>query len=154
MNIIELKERQDLSDDTKTNRIYIHLGEFLNQLRKKNLPQNIITSVNQHIEELNAASFTANDFRKLVKQKQTKIIKLLVKELKIVPKNYYRNIWLAVGMSVFGLPIGVAFGASIGNMGLLGIGLPIGMAIGTLVGSRMDKKAFQEGRQLNIEIKY
>jgi hypothetical protein len=90
----------------------------------------------------------------LIKQKQTKIIKLLEKELKIVPKNYYRNIWLAVGMSVFGLPIGVAFGVSIGNMGLLAIGLPIGMAIGTLVGSRMDKKAFEENRQLDIEIKY
>ena len=71
----------------------------------------------------------------------------------MVPKNYYRNMWLALGMSVFGLPIGVAFGASIGNMGLLGVGLPIGMAIGTLVGSQMDKKALKESRQLNIEIK-
>ncbi|MEO7978023.1 hypothetical protein [Flavobacterium sp.] len=133
--------------------MYIQFGEFLNQLRKKSLPQNIIGSVNQDIEELNATSFTADDFRKLIKQKQAKIIKLLEKELKIVPKNYYRNIWLALGMSAFGLPIGVAFGVSIGNMGLLGVGLPIGMAIGTLVGSRIDKKAFEEGRQLNIEIK-
>jgi len=154
MNIIELKERQDLSADTKTNRMYIQLGEFLNQLHKKNLTQNIIESINQDIEEVNAASLTGNDFRKLVKQKQTKIIKLLEKDLKVVPKNYYRNMWLALGMSVFGLPLAVAFGASIGNMGLLGVGLPIGMAIGTLVGSRMDKKALEEGRQLNIEIKY
>ena len=154
MNIIELKDRQNLSDDSKLSRIYIQFGELLNQLRKKNLPQNIIVVVNQDIEELNTTSFTGNDFRKLIKQKQTKIIKLLEKELKIVPKNYYRNIWLAVGMSVFGLPIGVAFGVSIGNMGLLAIGLPIGMAIGTLVGSRMDKKAFEENRQLDIEIKY
>ncbi|MFY8110592.1 MAG: hypothetical protein ACOVKP_01170 [Flavobacterium sp.] len=86
-------------------------------------------------------------------QKQTKIIKLLEKELKIVPKNYYRNLWSALGMSVFGLPMGAALGLSIGNIGLLGIGLPIGMLIGMLVGSQMDKKAFQEGRQLAIEIK-
>jgi hypothetical protein len=154
MNIIELKDRQNLSDDSKLSRIYIQFGELLNQLRKKNLPPSIIERVNQDIEELNTKSFTANDFRKLIKQKQTKIIKQLEKELKIVPKNYYRNIWLAVGMSVFGLPIGVAFGVSIGNMGLLAIGLPIGMAIGILVGSRMDKKAFEENRQLDIEIKY
>ena len=154
MNIIELKERQDLSADTKTNRIYIQFGEFLNQLRKKNLPQNIIESVNQDIEEINASSSTGDDFRKLVKQKQTKIIKLLEKELKVVPKNYYRNMWLALGMSVFGLPLGVAFGVSIGNIGLLGVGLPIGMAIGSAIGSGMDKKALEEGRQLNIEIKY
>jgi len=154
MNIIELKERQNFSADTKTNRIYIQLGELLNQLRKRNLPENIIESVNQDIEVVNAASLIGNDFRKLVKQKQNKIIKLLEKDLKVVPKNYYRNMWLALGMSVFGLPIGVAFGASIGNMGLLGVGLPIGMAIGALVGSKMDKKALEEGRQLNIEIKY
>ena len=154
MNIIELKERQNFSADTKTNRIYIQLGELLNQLRKRNLPENIIDSVNKDIEVVNAASLIGNDFRKLVKQKQNKIIKLLEKDLKVVPKNYYRNMWLALGMSVFGLPIGVAFGASIGNMGLLGVGLPIGMAIGALVGSKMDKKALEEGRQLNIEIKY
>ena len=119
MNIIELKERQNFSTDTKTNRIYIQLGELLNQLRKRNLPENIIDSVNQDIEVVNAASLIGNDFRKLVKQKQNKIIKLLEKDLKVVPKYYYRNMWLALGMSVFGLPIGEAFGASIGNMGYL-----------------------------------
>jgi len=36
---------------------------------------------------------------------------------------------------------------------MLGIGLPIGMAIGVKVGSNMDKKAFNEGRQLDFEVK-
>ena len=61
--------------------------------------------------------------------------------------------WLAIGMSAFGLPIGVAFGLSIGNIGLMAIGLPIGMAIGAAVGTGMDKKALEAGRQLDIEIK-
>jgi hypothetical protein len=153
MNIIELKERQNISDNIKLNRIYVQFGELLKELRKKDLPQKIIESINLDIEELNSTSLTSNDFSKLTKHKQTKIIKVIEKELKIVPKNYYRNIWLALGMSAFGLPIGVAFGLSVGNMGLLAIGLPIGMAIGMAVGSRMDKKAFEESRQLNIEIK-
>jgi hypothetical protein len=38
-------------------------------------------------------------------------------------------------------------------MGLIGIGLPLGMSAGIAVGSQMDKKAFEEGRQLDIEIK-
>jgi hypothetical protein len=38
-------------------------------------------------------------------------------------------------------------------MGLLAIGLPIGMGIGIAVGTSMDKKAMNEGRQLDIEIK-
>jgi hypothetical protein len=50
--------------------------------------------------------------------------------------------------------MGVAFGISLGNLGLLGLGLPIGMAVGVGVGSMMDKKALQEGRQLDFEVKY
>ena len=90
---------------------------------------------------------------KIVKQKQSLIIKQVEKEHKIEPKNYYRTIWMILGMSGIGIPIGVAFGLSIGNIGLLGIGLPIGMAIGLAIGASMDKKALNEGRQLDIEIK-
>jgi hypothetical protein len=71
----------------------------------------------------------------------------------VVPKNHYRNQWLALGMATFGIPFGVALGMSLGNMALLGIGLPIGLAVGIAVGSGMDKKAFEEGRQLDVEIK-
>jgi len=154
MNIIELKERENISDDIKLSRIYVQLGELLKSLKKKELTPEIIKSINRDIEELNSSSLTSNELIKLVKLKQTKIIKVVEKELKIVPKNYYRNLWLILGMSVFGIPIGVTFGTSVGNMGLLGIGLPIGMGIGIVVGSGMDKKAFKEGRQLDIEIKY
>ena len=56
-------------------------------------------------------------------------------------------------MSAFGIPIGLALGASQGNNGMLGAGLPIGMVIGIAVGSSLDKKAFKEGRQLDLEIK-
>ena len=154
MNIIKLKERENISDDIKLSRIYVQLGELLKNLKKKQLTSEIVKSINGDIEELNSTSLASNELIKLVKQKQTKIIKVVEKELKIVPKNYYRNLWLILGMSAFGIPIGVAFGSSIGNMGLLGIGLPIGMGIGIVVGSGMDKKAFKEGRQLDIEIKY
>ncbi|HLF53198.1 hypothetical protein [Flavobacterium sp.] len=152
--MIELKERQNISDNINLSKIYVQLAELLKELKKKQLPHKIIESVNQDIEEINSTSLTDNELRKLVKQKQTRIIKLVEKELKIVPKNYYRNLWLVVGMSAFGLPIGVVFGLSIGNMGLLALGLPIGMAIGIVVGSGMDKKASVEGRQLDVEIKY
>ena len=36
---------------------------------------------------------------------------------------------------------------------MLAIGIGIGMAIGVGVGSSMDKKAFNEGRQLDFEVK-
>jgi hypothetical protein len=57
-------------------------------------------------------------------------------------------------MAAFGIPIGVAFGASLGSMAFLAIGIPIGMVIGLAIGSGMDKKAFEEGRQIDLELKY
>lgn len=73
--------------------------------------------------------------------------------MKLVPKNYYRNLWMILGMTTFGLPLGVAFGLSLGNIGLLALGLPIGMVIGLAVGSSLDKKASENGKQLDIELK-
>ena len=154
MTIIELKERPNICSNTKLTNIYSQLGELLTELNKKELSQSTVETINQDIEELNASLLIEDKLRKLVKQKQTKILKQLEKEFKIVPKNYYRTLWLAVGMSAFGVPIGVIFGLSVGNMGLLGIGLPIGMVIGMAVGAKLDQNALQAGKQLNLEIKY
>jgi hypothetical protein len=74
--------------------------------------------------------------------------------MKLVPKDYYRSLWMTLGMSAFGIPMGVVFGISMGSMAYLGIGLPIGLVIGIAVGTAMDKKALEEGRQLDVEIKY
>jgi hypothetical protein len=60
---------------------------------------------------------------------------------------------MALGIAVYGVPLGLAFGVSLDNMAFLGIGIPIGLAIGIGVGNGMDKKALKEGRQLDLEIK-
>ncbi len=149
-----LKQRPDIAGDIKLNRLYTQFGELLREIEKKELTPPISESINQHISEVNISPLTGNELLKLVKQKQSHIIKVLEKELKIVPKNYYRNIWMVLGMSAFGLPLGVAFGVSLGNLAFLGVGLPIGMGMGVAVGTSMDKKAFEEGRQLDVVIKY
>ena len=57
---------------------------------------------------------------------------------------------MTLGMSAFGLPMGLALSTATDNFGLLGVGLPIGMVIGMAMGTGMDKKAKEEGRQLEI----
>lgn len=128
-------------------------NRLIKLLNEKNLTINVIEKINDDITELNSSQVMGTSLSHLIKKKQNKIIKLTEKELKIVPKNYYRNLCMVLGMSAFGLPLGVAFGLSLGNIGLLAIGLPIGMAIGTLVGSKLDKKALESGKQLDIELK-
>jgi len=151
MEIKSLAKRTVIEKDEKLNLTFAQFQKLLSELRKQKLTNEIIEKLNVFIEELNSTHET--EFKKQLKLKQTKIVKLLEKELKIVPKNYYRNIWLAVGMAAFGVPIGVSFGLSMGNLGLLGLGLPIGMAIGIAIGTGMDKKAFEEGRQLDVVLK-
>lgn len=154
MSMNQLIERPNIIGNLKIARIYEQFGQLLTQLEQRELSDEIKGSINQEILSLNSIADTDKHFAKSVKEKESTIIRLVEKELKIVPKNYYRKLWLVLGMTVFGLPLGVVMGSTIGNMGLLGMGLPIGLGIGIAVGSSLDKKAFNEGRQLDFEVKY
>lgn len=154
MKIIELKGGQNIPTDIKLSKLYSQFEELLRELKKRELSLNLITTINNAVEQINSSALTGTQLSTLIKQKQTTIVKQTEKELKIVPKNYYRNIWMLFGISGIGIPIGVAFGLSIGNIGLMGLGLPFGMAIGLAIGTSLDKKSLNDGRQLNLEIKY
>ena len=151
MKLTDLKPRPAIKNNTKLNNQYLQFEKFIAALKQKELSNKVLTALNSSIEELNRVP--DNELKRELRKKQTSIIKILEKEMKIVPKNYYRNLWMALGMSVFGIPMGVVFGALFENMAFLGIGLPIGMAIGIAVGTQMDKKAHDEGRQLDVDIK-
>lgn len=153
MNITAITKREAITNNEKLNRIAAQFNELVKELNRRNLPENTVSSINRDIEELNSDRIAGHDLKRLILRKQAKICRLIEKRHKIVPKNYYRNLWLVLGMTAFGLPIGITFGMLMNNMGLLAIGLPIGMGIGIAAGSGMDKKAREEGRQLNIELK-
>lgn len=150
----QLIERQHLSENVKAGNLYQQLGMLLKALEEKNVTSDTVGLIDQEIEALNSISHPDKNFVKAIKEKENRIIRLVEKRHKVVPKNYYRKLWMILGMSAFGIPMGVAFGISLGNLGLLGIGLPIGMAVGVGVGSIMDKKAYSEGRQLNFEVRH
>ncbi len=143
-------ERKDLESQPKLKKRYDGFAGLISELNSRDLPVSVVDNLNKEIAHLNTISSTDKQFSRLLRKKKSFVLKLLEKELKLVPNHYYRNQWMVLGMPVFGLPMGVVFGAALGNMGFLGIGLPIGMAIGLGVGSGMDEKAKKEGRQLNI----
>jgi F0F1-type ATP synthase assembly protein I len=154
MEIKELKNRPDIDQNEKLYASYALFDELLMKLRTKELPDKTVKSINDGVDQINSVSESEEELRKQIKKTQSNIIKQIEKEHKLVTKNHYRNTWLAVGMAAFGIPIGVAFGASLGSMAFLAIGIPIGMVIGLAIGSGMDKKAFEEGRQIDLELKY
>ena len=153
MKLTELKQNENAVKSAKSNLYHTQIEYILRDLDGRDLPDYVIKSINADIEEINSTDKTDYALHKLLKKKQKEIVTLLEKEMKIVPINHYRNLWMVIGMSAFGLPLGVAYGTSIGNIGMMGIGIPIGMGIGIVLGSSMDKKALADGRQLSIEVK-
>ena len=149
MKILNLAPRTGLRREVQAK--YLQFNNLLKEVEKKELPDSLLQVINQRIAAVNTE--TEDALPKALKTQQAYIIKVLEKEAKIVPRHYYRNLWLPLGMATFGLPMGVAFGSALGNMAFMGLGLPIGMGVGIAVGTGIDNKAFHEGRQLDIEIK-
>ncbi|WP_162427363.1 hypothetical protein [Pontibacter pudoricolor] len=154
MEIQQLAPRQDMEQNKKLTKNFTQFENLLTELRARKLPDEITQYINNEITLINSTSGSEKALGKQVSKSQSGILKLIEKELKLVTKNHYRNMWLALGMGTFGLPLGVAFGTSLGNMAFLGIGLPIGMAIGAAVGTSLDNKAIKNGTQLDLEISH
>ena len=152
MKIQTLKENPQLRTSEKLEASYTKFSALLNLLKAKELPEKTIAFINEHIEVIHATDSNEKVLKKKLRKSQAKILSHLEKEHKIVAKNHYRNMWMAIGMTVFGIPMGAAFGLSLGNMGLLGVGLPIGSAIGMAVGTAMDKRALADKLQIDFEI--
>lgn len=151
MEILELHKKSDQS--VKLTSKYLAFERLIAALKKMKLPLTIVTAMNREIELINHFYGSDTGLINQMAGAQKRIMKLLEKQLKIVPKNHYLNLWMVLGMSVFGVPLGVVWGTTSGNMANLGIGLPIGMAMGIAVGAALDGKAKREGRQLDLDLK-
>lgn len=154
MALLRLEKNGQIEQNVKLSKAHKNLQSLLEALQDRGIADEIAAHFNKEIEEIN--KLHAPDKKLLKKMRGTKnsILKFVEKEHKLVPKHYYRNLWMALGMTVFGIPMGIAFSTALGNFAFLAIGLPIGMPIGMAVGSAMDNKALQEGRQLDIEFEY
>ncbi|MCS4433008.1 hypothetical protein [Aquiflexum gelatinilyticum] len=150
MSLNTLNERPEFISNEKLNKKIGYFSALIDELSKRKLSEKEVETINDEIQNINSISISEKDFAKALTKSQSNVLKVIEKESKLVVKNHYRNLWLVLGMSTFGVPLGVAFGISIGNLGLLGLGLPIGMAIGVGFGTTLDAKAAKEGRQLDV----
>jgi hypothetical protein len=151
MVISEIKTRPEFSSKGNPNKKIACFTQIIDELRTRPIPINVIETINTEISKVNSASRSEKEYFRTLSKAQINTLKVVEKELNLVVKNHYRNLWLALGMSAFGIPLGVAFGISLGNMALLGLGLPIGLAMGIAVGTSLDNKAAKEGRQLDVD---
>jgi hypothetical protein len=151
MKILTLENPPQAQQDKKLAEAHANFEKLIAEVEKRTLPEELIHSINWFIEEVNTFKGSDQNLLKKLKDSRAKILKLIEKELKLVPKNHYRNLYLAVGMASFGIPLGVIFGLSLKNMAFIGIGLPIGMGVGIAIGTALDNKARDSGKQLDLE---
>lgn len=134
------------------NKEYELLEQLVQELQHRELPPEVVVELNTEIARLNAVLDQHSKLCFYVKLVKKKVLRTLYYDLEIVPKNYYRNLWLALGMLVFGLPLGVIFSTILDNISAIAIGLPIGLAIGIAIGAVMDRRALENNKQLELEI--
>jgi hypothetical protein len=152
MKALQLRPRPGIEGQKKLQERFRKLETLLACLRNRQIPAAIEDELDAHIKELNALSDDHQKLKKKVSQTHKRLLRLLEKKLKWVPKHHYRTMWTGIGMAVFGIPLGAAFGLSLGNMAFLGIGIPIGLGIGIAIGTAMDARAAKEGRQLEVDL--
>ena len=80
-----------------------------------------------------------------------RILYILRRDVGIIPENYYRNLYLALGMSVFGLPLGALLASLLGNSSYLIFGMLFSLAAGIAFGSRKDQIADKENKVIRLE---
>ncbi len=153
MSLIKLTTRTSFESNPKLAKAAHNLSTLLEAIEKKNIPESVESQINEIMAGVNDYTGQDPELLKQIKSAQVAILKLLENELGMVEKNHFQTQWLVLGMATFGIPLGVVFGASFGNMAFIGIGLPIGMAIGIAIGTGKDKQVAEEGKQLEWSAK-
>ncbi len=128
------------------------MRDILKDLRERSLPGRVVDRVNLLVADMNDAIAADHVDRKRMERNVRQLLRLLEKEVELVPRNHHSNLWRGLGIAVFGVPLGLAVGSSVGEIGLVGLGLPVGVVFGTAVGILLDRKAHREGRQLDVEM--
>lgn len=154
MTLLPLEKSGQIERNEKLSKAHKNLQSLLKALQDRGVAAEVAAHFNKEIEQLNNLQIPDKKLLKKMRGTKNSILKFVEKKYKLVPQHYYRSLWMALGMTVFGIPMGIAFSTALGNFAFLAIGLPIGMPIGMAVGSAMDNKAREEGRQLDVEFEY
>src|SRR5689334_21669282 len=87
---------------------YRQLTKIVNELAAKKLPVHITLQINDELARINYFTGSKKDLLKVMRRSQLKILRLLERKLRLVPKNHYRNTWSFIGISFFGIPLVLA----------------------------------------------
>lgn len=136
--------------DKKPAKAIDKLNALIMALNKKEMPDDLTDHINKEIKRINQLLENEMIKAKEINKVYQKILKLVREKTGFVPKNYYKNLWMVLGLAVFGAPLGIVFSMIIrGDAALMGIYIGLGLPLGLVIGGGLDKKAAREGKQLD-----
>ena len=128
----------------------LELQKLVPELNRREIPEEIAIQIKEKIATLNIFKGTSKEYLKKIRSSKKAIFDMLQKELGLVPKDYYTKLWMSKGLASFGLLFGVLLYAITQNPAFIALGLPLGAAMGSLHGKKLDKKAEEENKQLDL----
>ena len=102
------------TENKKLFKAYQKMAKLITALGKKEVPEAIVDEINIKIANLNAASRDEKEYARELDRAYQSTLKLVQEKLNWVPRDFYRDQWMALGLSVFGLPLGVVTGTCVG----------------------------------------
>lgn len=140
MTIKELQQlllkKQGITISKKEATVYLKFSELLESLFFKEIAIDKTKVIESELSLFQQSDNTLLTL-KLFKKQVSKFQQFLQKEFQFVPKHYYMQL---------GIGVGLCFGVAFGSMFNIGLGISFGMFAGIIVGKFLDQKAAQEGR--------
>jgi hypothetical protein len=124
--------------------------QLLEKIEAHIISKEVYNKINSEIDKVNASN-TQSEVLSNIHVAFPAILKILEKDLGIVKKHHYTHRWMAIGLAVFGIPIGAILSSTLGNMAFSASASGVGMAIGIAVGHAKDKQIEKAGKQLDIQ---
>ena len=152
MELQQPKQRAEFARNKIYQNAYNNYVKLIQEISRHNPGVNLSNKLNELTGGIDTDSAPVKKVIRQYRSTQNKVARLVEQDLKLVPRGYYRNLWMVLGMSAFGIPMGVVFGMLLDNIAFIGVGMPFGMMIGIALGESMDQKAAAEGRQLDVSL--
>lgn len=153
LTIMPLQPRYSLEYRAGLYRRFRQLQRLLEELRGRPLSDPTIMLINQEIELLNTMPESGLAWSRQLKRTRRNILRIISRRMQLVPRYYYRNTWLGLGMAAFGLPLGLLLASSFDSMHFMALGLSLGTIVGYGLGVHLDQQAWEHGRQLDFELR-
>lgn len=142
--IEELEKRLSEPQSKSVNHALSSLTKLIKALEDKGVSPTAINEQLKKLKDILNSALRARAIHGVYHGIQQKIFK----DLKLVTPKYYQNLWMVLGMTVFGMPLGIIIFTTTGNAAFISLGIPIGLPIGMAIGMQLDKKAMDEGKAL------